>query len=96
MMRRAFWRIAHLLPWRFVRHICDLCDEFPTDPKSLADALGESVGVTGPPPDRAVGWSCPHMSITSLPWPGSKPTVGCGCNMQPILATTRTTTGTPC
>ena len=32
-MTRLFWRLVHLLPWRYTRRVCDLCDEFPFDPK---------------------------------------------------------------
>ncbi len=34
-MTRWFWRVVHLLPWRVTRRVCDLCDEFPSDPRTF-------------------------------------------------------------
>ncbi len=34
-MTRLFWRVVHLLPWRYTRLVCDLCDEFPVDPRTI-------------------------------------------------------------
>lgn len=33
---------------------------------------------------RVYGWSCQHMSITSIPGVTGPVTAGCGCEMQPI------------
>jgi len=35
---------------------------------------------------RICGWSCQHMSMTSLPGVLGPVTAGCGCDMQPIYA----------
>lgn len=32
---RLMWRLIHKLPWRVTRHVCDMCDEFPFDPKKI-------------------------------------------------------------
>lgn len=44
----TFWRLAHKLPWSVTRWFCDLCAEFPFDPKTWPPTA-TVVGTTGPP-----------------------------------------------
>lgn len=84
-----FWRLVHRLPWRFTRHICDSCDEFPFDPRDdAAWGRAERGNVKVALRPRVVGaaWSCPHMTITASGIT-SAPKVPCGCVMQPLTAT---------
>lgn len=39
---------------------------------------------------RPVGWSCPHVAMTSSVGVLTAPEAGCGCAMQPIYAGTTT------
>jgi hypothetical protein len=80
-MKSTFWRLVHRLPWRVTRLICDLCREFPKDPRTPLDP--DRVGLTWP---RSVVWSCPHYSITGGVLIGS-PACSFGCDMSPIPLT---------
>lgn len=83
-MRSRVWHVAHtVLPWSVLRRICDLCAEFPDDPKRMAGLFDTPVQ-----PDHPVGWSCRHMTITASCIVG-RPTVGCGCTMLPIYGRER-------
>lgn len=79
-MVRAFWRLAHRLPWSVTRHFCDMCAEFPFDPRKGFPA-GSEVRLTE---RRPIGWSCEHLTITSPNLLG-KPKAWCGCEMTPLV-----------
>jgi hypothetical protein len=38
------------------------------------------------PGHHAIGWQCPHLSITSTPGTLGKAAAWCGCEMQPVYA----------
>jgi hypothetical protein len=42
-----FWHYVHRLPWRLTRWVCDLCREFPFDPRKFPTMTVHAT--TGPP-----------------------------------------------
>jgi hypothetical protein len=57
-------------------------DDEPAAEVVAAFERGEK-GVTRPP----LGWTCPHMTITSGGVISTPPSAGCGCVMTPICST---------
>jgi hypothetical protein len=39
-----------------------------------------------PPAPQVVGWSCEHLTLTSMPGVLGPVTTGCGCDMRPVYA----------
>lgn len=56
--------------------------------------LFSPVEVTGPPlTPQVCGWSCEHLSMTSIPGVLGQVSTWCGCKMMPIYYNSNTTAG---